>query len=1418
MPPISIRHFDWPRFWAKQDGTISLADGGYLVEPSREASWRGATDLRTLPELSGMRALALLGEPGMGKSFALGVEAERLRTAAESTATVLHTDLRAFSSDHLLYKKVFEDPQLQSWKAGSGELILMLDSLDEALLRIETVAALIADELQTLPADRLSIRVACRTVTWQAVSQTLMPVFKRLWGEGSAEAFEIAPLRREDVRTAAAQWPVDVDAFMDQVRIANAVPFAIKPLTLGLLLRLFEEHGRLPDRIADLYRQGCLSLCEEQSGNRRAAGRVGQLTPIERIAVAGRIAAVSMLANRYAIWTGAESAPTPEQDVALATLATGSEPVAGRSLDLSRDALIETLDTGLFSSRGDDQIGWAHQSFAEFLAAEHLIRRKVAPRNVLDVLLHPSGGLVPQLGMVAAWAASLDPDIRRELIGREPVMLLHGDLAGWEAGDLGALTTALLRRLDEKAAHDFAFGLGDRYRKLAHPGLVTTLRPYIRDATRGVVVRRVAMRIAEACSLKDLQEDLFAVAFDGSEDAHIRACAVSALSTCGEEGERPRLKPLALDTPGPDPQNEIKGAALRILWRKHLDASELFDHLTPPLESYYGAYSAFLSRELPPSLTRDDLPAALGWATNFVETTNRHDNLTLRKFADAILSLGWAHITDAEITPLVVRYAHVAMAKFYDLLLDPIRDDRDAFRKRAAEDDAGRRTFLAAVLRTPHGETFAFSLMRSGLLLAQDFDWLISLGPGGSAEASDIDEGVLFPFVRAAANLESEAHFAVLYDAAERWPLLRSKYAWLLDGVLLDSPAAAELKELHALSTEHDSAPLVEPPPSERVQQCLERFEGGDVDAWWQMNAELTLEPDSRHYGSWLEYRITELPGWKAADDPTRTRIVRSALRFLELASPKLDEWIGLSTSDYSDLGAFRALCLLKDVDPSAYQALTPELWRKWAPLTVAVPQETGTDESTFHEAITADASAMAASEIAEAVRTIIRRGRAARQKADPTKPQVSVLPVMGQITPPLMTPQLADVLLAELADEANTPDEYVAILKPLLAAGSAEAREIALQLFDPWPCVQEKRPLALAAAAALVELSAPAVWAKLSAVFDGDTEFGREVILKTSRFYDLDGGFFAGLSDDELGDFFIWLSKAFPHAEDPVRGDGAHWMSPRDSVIHLRDGVWNMLAQRGTPQGVAAMRKAIASLPEVPWLAFRLVDADQFMRQRTWMPLTPAEVLKLIERHDGRLVQSPAQLADLLVEVLRQYERELHGEQSPVRALWDRQGSGKTLRPVEEDAISDHVKLFLQRELIERGVIVNREVEVGRAPGAPVGKRTDIRVNAIRRTAGAASFDEISAVIESKGCWNAELTTAMETQLKDDYLARIGAPVGIYLVGWFDKPKWDPTDFRRGKTPAWTVADAQQRLDVQAESLSRGFIVRAVVLDCHAP
>lgn len=223
-------------------------------------------------------------------------------------------------------------------------------------------------------------------------------------------------------------------------------------------------------------------------------------------------------------------------------------------------------------------------------------------------------------------------------------------------------------------------------------------------------------------------------------------------------------------------------------------------------------------------------------------------------------------------------------------------------------------------------------------------------------------------------------------------------------------------------------------------------------------------------------------------------------------------------------------------------------------------------------------------------------------------------------------------------------------------------------------------------------------------------------------------------------------------------------------------------------------------------------------MRMKTWAPLSTAEILAVADRPNVRLVTSARDLLEILLETIGKFVSQLHGAQTPVRDLWDRQGKTGTYQPIDENGFSDVIARFLRQELAGEGIFANREVEVTRRPGAPVGQRTDILVNTFRHGPAGQALDPIAAVIEVKGCWNSEVFTGLNEQLVDDYMVNLGAPVGIFLVGWFDKTVWDPADGRRGSTPSRPFSAVQAELDEQAAAVPEGCQVRAMVLDIRAP
>lgn len=1406
--------FPWRRFWCPRGGPINLSDHGFMLDPESEFILIDRPQPLTLEQISSHRALVLLGEPGMGKSTTLEQEVTRLRQREAHAAAAIKVDLRDFSGDELLYRRVFESPEFLEWARGTSQLVLHLDSLDEALLRIDSIASLLASELPRHPAERLAIRIACRTLVWPV--HTLEPVLRQMWGDAAVGVFELAPLRRTDVKTAATLYNLDSVDFIRSVFEADAVPLAIKPLTLKMLLETYKRDTRLPKSNRELYRRGCLLLCEDFSDSRRDSRRLGQLSAPQRRRVAGRIAAVTMLANRYAIWTGAESGDVPAEDVRISALTGETEDVDPDTFKVSEPNLREVLDTGLFSARGPERMGWAHQAYAEFLAADYLVEKQVSPNTVLKLLRHPDGGLIPQLFAVAAWLTSLSPEVRHALIESEPLVLLRSDLSRWPDEDIAALAVAHLKALDERRSSDFQLNIASLYPRLMHNGLVALLRQHIGASNKSIMSRRAAVMIAEACALTELESDLLTLAMNLAEDPSLRAYAVAALRTCGREEIRPRLLPLAKGVAGEDPQDELRGHALQLLWPKYLSVKDLFANVVTPNEGFTGSYAMFLYA-LPESLEVIDLPEALSWTRSYIASTDHYGVFQLNALADSILVRAWVHTDSPSVLNPLIAYIRECFARGGSLFRGTENRNREEFQSKLKSEAEPRLRLLRTLAKEQLERIEVYPFKRESLLQPEDLEWLLRVAPGGDAADPELNEVTLCNFVENVYGLGNGRDFEQLQSAAERWPLLYERYRFLFEGIPIDSPEARAARENHRLmQTFKQPKPLLSPAPAERVADALSRFEGGNWRAFWQLNLHLTLTPTSQFYGPELEFDITKLPGWLAADAATHERIVNAADQYLRIGKTSVRSWIGTTQCNHNDLAAFRALLLLRKQKLEAYTGISADVWRKWAPAIAALPR---LDDEKFpdDQAVVRDALEKAPAEFSAAICKMIRCERRDSAAAENKSPPGARFLRLQSMKFCWQHPTLCEGAFSELKNANNSEEEFTALAEILISEQYAPARDYVLARLREGTLKEEG--IAVAVVNILLAHCVAESWAEIWPLVRENDEFARRVFLSRVQFRAFRRDALASLPEKDLGELYVRMEQLFPRKNDPVHPSGTvHAVGPIEQVAHLRDSLLSELVGRGTSEAVSALKSASAQLPELQWLPLRVRDAEQIMRVRTWKPLSVSEVRKVIASRRARFVQVPRDLADVLLESLSRYQAELHGEQASIRTLWDRQGSGDTFRPVEEDALSDRVKQFLQRDLTRSAIVVNREVEVSRIPGAPVGTRTDIRVQAIRRDPEGNVLDVITAVIETKGCWNRELFTSLKNQLHDDYMMRLSAPVGVYLVGWFDRAKWDSSDRRRSKVPNLRADEAQRRLALQAAALPKGSDVQAVVLDCHLP
>jgi hypothetical protein len=150
-----------PRFWAPPEASLALVGEGFLPDPEEPFGGAYNPDLVTLAQKRDTRCLILVGDPGLGKSIALAGESTALREVG--TDEVLEVDLGATGQESILWQRTFESDQFQAWRSGTGVLSMLLDSLDEARLRIETIADLLLLGLEGADIDRLRLRIACRS-------------------------------------------------------------------------------------------------------------------------------------------------------------------------------------------------------------------------------------------------------------------------------------------------------------------------------------------------------------------------------------------------------------------------------------------------------------------------------------------------------------------------------------------------------------------------------------------------------------------------------------------------------------------------------------------------------------------------------------------------------------------------------------------------------------------------------------------------------------------------------------------------------------------------------------------------------------------------------------------------------------------------------------------------------------------------------------------------------------------------------------------------------------------------------------------------------------------------------------------------------------------------------------------------------
>ena len=799
-----------------------------------------------------------------------------------------------------------------------------------------------------------------------------------------------------------------------------------------------------------------------------------------------------------------------------------------------------------------------------------------------------------------------------------------------------------------------------------------------------------------------LQPDLLQAAQDETEHHMVRSAAIAALRQCGDASVPGQILSMLQGGLGADPRDDIRGYALDLLWPNHITAGQLFSFLAPSNEQYVGSYAHFLF-DLPNTLKREDLGPALAWATADIQTSNLMGEFRDKTLADAIMFSAWEVFEDPVLTGPFLEHMAARLHQHGELCRGTNAKANEAFTERLRTETDRRRQFVLHLSEHEMDRLAAWPYIRNGFVRNEDFEWLVAISPGGSTPDARLSEQTLCSFISFLFISEDNDQFELIYSACANWPLLRTYFGYLLDGIAIDSAdansARALQKQMQELR-ERRPPPAVEDLPAE-IEGLLLRAEKGEWQAWWQLNLALMLTTESRGIGDELSYFITSMPGWLAASDADRRRIIATATRYLSEAETSAHLWFGHQPMPLqrNDLAAMRAFILLIQMAPDDYAQIPAAAWDKWTPVIVGLPRMGVVDGSNEIATILHDALTKAPASFIASVRALISMDKD-RTRASTEPPMPNGLPslfILRDLEGCWVDQGLKDAVFEEMQASDLSPAEYAALLDALLKANYEPAAEHAVARISGFP------EGTLTIADVLLRGEPARVWPVLWPRLVADEDFARALLTQAAASAYHTAPFYTAIGVKAVADLYLLMVRLFPPEADPKAPSG--FVGPLDMLPTLRDGTVRYLAAIGTAESVQALMRLAAARPDIPLLPFELSRGEVEMRLKTWSPLTVKEVLALTDRPSAKLVSSAADPLEILLDTLERFAADLHGAQTPVRDLWDRQGKTRFYQPLDENGISDVITRFLRHELVFGGIFANREVEVRRRPGDPVGE-----------------------------------------------------------------------------------------------------------------
>jgi hypothetical protein len=1374
------------RFWVSQEQVNLVVDGGLL--PDRSSQY---PEFLTLESLQDEHVLVLLGDPGSGKSTEIVRLADReLDRIGMGNLLLLSPSPRegwlAVRSEDSLMRYWFESQKYQLWKKSDDPLLVLVDGLDEIRRDVPHAAYLIANELSLLndgQHSRIYFRVTCRTNEWDD-------------SIGAAKTYILAPPLESDLVRHADQRGVDGSKLIAELRDTTLWPFSARPITWDWLIDE-SRHASLRSKSADdIFWRGMQKICTEEDPSRQV------VEPDLLRAIAARIGYLSLLSGKTVVWTGTDLSEIPDNSLSVSEILGGSESARSGDITVDRASVSETIKSGIFLSHGNRSIGFAHQSYQEFLAARYCANRKILSDQILSAIRNPqdsTGKVLDRYWQFAGWLAVADDTFFETLCQLDPEALVQSDAVPLTSEAKDALLKSYLASVESGRIVRTGWYDRRKLRKFAHESSGKLSASYIENKSHSQETRQTAIYVVEACASDEVAPILAQIALDRTEPEPLRRSAAHVVSLLENDDAKLLIKPL-IHSGTVESSDELRGYALESNWPDRIEAGELFASITPSGSAIWGSYKRFLQNMIE-SLRFEDIPLAINWIERQAEVDWGDFRYDLDGIHEDIVAKAWDGISILEarralVTHIARRIESGNSIFGYRESLLATSSERDWSRE-IVDDADRRRLFLGCLIpeiATKEANRRIGLLRIAGLLRLEDVDWHEKRLLENSD--SELDE-ILAKLVIATTDIKDLNRLWRLRDHKRFGGYFKAQF----EAIGLDSEEADRQRLIYRV---FEAPPGPDPELDSRVEEwntktaaLLQKIEEGEDLAWSSVDYALQDHPaEIGPQNPPLHTDIRDFGGWKMLQQSSRDLLIQSAQRFLSHWTPDLSN-IGTDTYILGNLSGVRALTLLALEAPQDLESLEPSVWQKWGPAILSFPPRNNSE-------ITPNLDTLLKLAIENGYDPITDLDLLTRNEASSTGYYFQhALKLYGEsVDPESLTKTLAELLRQEF-----DPNVHQTVVEIAIAAGSEYPTSCVIQAIADWLEEEGDSKLVGRLLARLLQRS-PDVWDRFWPQVLENPEIRASVICEFSWNDQESARLLYSLSEQQLSELYATLAGLYPPNEDP-NIVGVHTVSPRERVGQWREQVLGKLEARGTWKAVSEIESLRLQFPEIYWLPRVLERARKLARTTTYEPPTPKELMVLADESDARLINSNDALLNAVINSLHRLERHLHAESPAVVELWNHPYVSGKSTPKDEIYLSDYIKRWLDRDLRERRVLVNREVSNRR------GDETDVYIQAI----GPIPEDVFTVVVEVKGCWNEELPWAMNEQLYDRYLVGQGHSHGIYLVGYFDRDSWDADDFQtRHRTPRnHTIDDLRLGLEHEASNLSNDQVdVTAFVLDAR--